>query len=136
MLRGIDHSECNDWCYITIKSSIAGGGLPQEESIGLAVLDFPQRANVTNTQWQKSISRTKNVFLNSFHTPGSCLPEGKTNISDVTKMSPADGKCAFYIDEGVMVHVRGVQTYGGGYAIPSNEQAIENELLKRLIGNG
>jgi len=135
ILRAIDHSECTDWCFVTIKSSIAGGGLPQEESIGLAVLDFPQRANVTNTQWQKSISRTKNVFLNSFHTPGSCLPEGKTNISDVIKMSPADGKCAFYIDEAVMVHVRGVQTYGGGYEIPSNEQAIENELLKRLIGN-
>ena len=135
LLRGIDHSECNDWCFVTIKSSIAGGGLPQEESIGLAVLDFPQRANVTNTQWQKSISRTKIVFLNSFHTPGSCLPKGETNISDVTKMSPADGKCAFYMNEAVMVHVRGVQTYGGGYEIPSNEQAIENELLKRLIGN-
>jgi hypothetical protein len=65
---------------------MAGGGTP---NLGLVGIDYPMRDIVTNEFWQKSISRTKNVFLNSSHIPGSSLPKGKTNVTtDLVAMHP------------------------------------------------
>ncbi len=48
------------------------------------------------------------MLLNSFHIPGSCLPEGRSDVEDAIKMSPPGGKCVFYINEAIMIHIRGL----------------------------
>jgi hypothetical protein len=132
-LRGIVHPECQDWSYITMESSFAGRRVSGNQHTGLAVFDYPWRQKTTNAVWQKSISRTKNVFLNSYHIPGSSLPQGKSNMTDAIGMHPNEGKCAFYVDEAIMVHVQGIQS--GGVRDIGGEPTVENEMLQHLLGN-
>jgi hypothetical protein len=128
-LQGLSNPECNDWSYVTMKSSFAGGGHPK---LGL-VSEYPMRDNTTNVDWQKSISRTKNVFLNSFHIPGSSLPEGKTNVTtDLVAMHPEidNHKCAFYTDDAIMVHFMGIYDRGA----MGLTQPIPNKLASLMLG--
>lgn len=112
MLRQIDHTSCPDWSFVTIKSSRAGRKKRGTVETGSVFEDYPVRDNVTDLIWQKSISRTKNIFLNSFHIPGTALKQqqGQTttnnNVMDAARLHPKDGECAFYLeeDEAVMVH--------------------------------
>jgi len=100
-LRGIKHTKCQDWSFVTMKSSFAGGISPEHGNYqtGLKAIDHPRRTLATNTVWQKSISKTKNVFLNTFHLPGSCIPQGTANHRAVSEAAsaihPSDDKCAF-----------------------------------------
>lgn len=112
MLRQIDHPKCPDWSFVTIKSSRAGRKKRGAVETGSVFEDYPVRDNATDLIWQKSISRTKNIFLNSFHIPGTALKQqqGQTktnnNVMDAARLYPEDGECAFYLeeDEAVMVH--------------------------------
>ncbi|KAL7505403.1 hypothetical protein ACHAWX_000608 [Stephanocyclus meneghinianus] len=128
-LRKLNHSACEDWSFITMRSSTAGGSLPAAPT-GLVGLDFPIRENSTNEVWQKSISKTKSIFLNGFHIPGSSLPQGKTNVmTDSLPLFP-NGECAFYTDEAIMVHVRGIMDEGARSQV--DEPSVLNELASLL----
>ncbi len=95
----------------------------------LVSLDYPERDSKMNNVWQKSISKTKNLFLNSFHIPGSCLPQGKVKPSDATAMAmaPTDDGCAFYIEEAFIVHMHGIHYRQSTGSI---EDPVPNELHK------
>ena len=101
-LRGIEHPECRDWSYVTMLSAFSGGS--DGVDTGLRIRDRPRQSNETNDVWQKSIIRTKNVFHNTFHLPGACLPPGKSNISDAISMHPIHNECAFYTHDAIMIH--------------------------------
>ena len=88
----------------------------------------------TNTRWHKSISRTNRVFLNSFHVPGSCLEPGKDDVKDVIPMHPSKGNCAFYTDEAIMVHMRGL-VRGWNKVDKKEEETVENEVRQLMIGH-
>jgi hypothetical protein len=128
-LRAIDHSKCRDWSYVTMRSSSAGGEVPEDHLTGLAILDFPTRGNETNNVWLKSIARTEKCFLNSPHILGSCLPHEKSNISDAIGMHPEHSECSFIIDDAVMVHARTHRL--GQDGIP-----IENGLIHSVLLDG
>ena len=129
-LRGIQHPKCQDWSYVTMESAFGGGSLPGNHRTGLVALDYPSRENKTNDIWQKSIARTKNVLLNSFHIPGSSLPQGKSNASDAIAMAPGDGECAFYTHEAITIHVQGIM-YRESHDL---EEPVPNELQSVLLG--
>lgn len=129
-LRGIHHPTCQDWSYVTMESAFGGGSLPGNRRTGLVALDYPSRENKTNNIWQKSIARTKYVLLNSFHIPGSSLPQGKSNSSDAIAMAPGDGECAFYTHEAIMIHVKGIMYRES----PDLEEPVPNELQSVLLG--
>lgn len=127
-LRGIEHPECQDWSFVTMMSVFAGGSVSDGESIGSILLDRPRQSNETDDVWQKSILRTKNVFYNTYHLPGACLPQGKTNISDVESMNPIDGECAFYTHDARMIHARN-DIIGDGHL-------VANEVLTAILAIG
>jgi len=133
-LRGVQHPKCPDWFFVTMTSSLADWMLSNNDITGIAALDYPLREAPTEKQWQKSISRTKSVFLNSFHVPGACLPQGKFNMTAYTiTMDPNDSECAFYVDDAFMVHTRGIQNRERGYEL--NGATVLNEL-RYLFANG
>ena len=116
-----------------MKSSSVGRRVSGNQHTRLAVFDYPLWANTTNTVWQKSISRTKNVFLKSFHIPGLSLPQGKSNnITYAISMHPNEGKCAFYVDKAIMVHIQGIQF---GDVRDVEGETVENYMLQYLLGN-
>jgi hypothetical protein len=39
-LQGLSNPECKDWSYVTMRSSMAGGGIP---NLGLVGIDYPMR---------------------------------------------------------------------------------------------
>ncbi|GFH56864.1 predicted protein [Chaetoceros tenuissimus] len=131
LLRQIDHEGCHDWSFVTMESSTAGRGdkqLPFGQT-GIVSLDYPLRENMTNRVWQKSISRTKNVFSNSIHIPSSSLPQGKGNLTDVLSLVPdGNNDCAFYLKNAIMIHARGVQRQGG-----ENREDLENAISNELV---
>ena len=47
-------------------------------------------------------------------------------------MHPNEGKCAFYVDEAIMVHVQGIQF---GAVRDIEEPTVKNEMLQHLLGN-
>jgi hypothetical protein len=125
-LRGIQHSKCQDWCFVTVKSSLAGFD-GSGYGTGMVAFDYTRRAKDLDTTWAKSISRTKNVFLNSYHLPGSCLPQGSKDLANTIAIDPSySDECGFYIDEAITVHFRGMQ--GGGHQL-RDEETVTNELL-------
>jgi hypothetical protein len=129
-LREIHHPPCPDWSFVTMLSSTAGGVVNQRT--GFASLDYPRRENKTNSVWHKSISKTKNTFLKSIHIDGSCIPNGTGNLSDVTVMKPWDGQCAFYTDEAIMVHLKGIHSQ---LSRQLTEPTVLNELQNVLLAN-
>lgn len=133
-LRNTNHEACQEWSYMTMESSFAGGRPVDKDPIGLAVFDAPRREIETNTRWHKSISRTNRVFLNSFHVPGSCLEPGKDDVKDVIPMHPSKGNCAFYTDEAIMVHMRGL-VRGWNKVDKKEEETVENEVRQLMIGH-
>lgn len=162
-LRGINHTNCPDWSFVTLKSSFVGGRLPGKNGnyhTGIKALDAPRRTIATNTNWQKSISKTKNVFLNSFHLPGSCLlhpqtqgyttKKNETSVSVVVAdreaanaaivanamvaLNPIDDDCAFYVEGAQMVHAKnGAGGDGTGRPI-HQEPTVRNELQSWWTG--
>jgi len=123
-------------------SSMTGGGdggkgLPEQYRTGIAALDYPRRKVQAKRKWQKSIIRTKNVILNSFHIPGSCLPQGKPpssdiNTTDAIPMFPKDGGCAFYVYDVQMVHMRGIQS---GMSEKLEGNTVVNDLQSLLASD-
>lgn len=112
-----------------MRSSSAGGELPNDHVTGLAMFNFPTRGNETNNVWLKSIARTEKCFLNSPHILGSCLPQGKLNISDTIAMHPEHSECAFLTDDAVMVHAR-TQRLGQGDIL------VESGLVQSVLIDG
>jgi len=107
LLREISHPPCQDWSFVTMKSVNAGVRKNESRSrVGLIAHDYPHQDKEPNIIYRKSILRTKNVFLNSFHLPGSVLLPGVTNISEVVEQVLENKKdtCAFYWDGAIMVH--------------------------------
>ncbi|KAL3761200.1 hypothetical protein ACHAWU_000295 [Discostella pseudostelligera] len=130
-LRGIEHPQCQDWCFVTMKSSMAGFD-ENNTGTGLVAFEYLKRAKETSTTWQKSISRTRTVFLNSYHMPGACLPPGSRDLANTVAIEPSDdGECGFYIDEAIMVHARGMQY--GEHELEDDEDTVQNELLDALL---
>ena len=131
VLRKIHHPVCEDWSFVTLESAVAGRKSPMDNT-GLVAYDYSIREKEAERTWQKSIGRTKNVFVNSFHIPGSCLLPGKSSMSDLQSIHPRDGECAFYInDEAMMIHTRGVHH---GYAEDINSP-VPNELQAILTSD-
>ena len=131
-LRKINHKECEDWAFVTFESSTAGKNIGESSMTRMVGLDYPHREKATNRVWQKSISRTKNVFLTSIHIPGSSLPAGKISMSDLQVMVPADNKCAFYMNtaDAIVIHAR---SQGKGSQVQIKDP-IPNELIAYLGG--
>ncbi len=128
-LRGIERPQCQDWCFVTMKSSLAGFD-GSSDGTGLVAFDYSRRTKDLDSTWAKSISRTKNVFLNSYHIPGACLPPGAKGLTNTYAIDPSDGECGFYIDEAITVHVRGMQ-YGEHEL--QDEETVPNELLNAVL---
>ena len=131
VIRQIHHPVCEGWSFVTVESAVAGRKSPLDNT-GLVAYDYSIREKKTEQTWQKSISRTKNVFVNSFHIPGSCLLPGTSSMSDLQSIHPNDGKCAFYInDEAMVIHARGVHH---GFTEDINDP-VPNELQARLTSD-
>lgn len=131
-LRGIERPQCQDWCFVTVKSSLAGYE-GRGYGTGLVAFDYTRRTQELTTDWQKSISRTKNAFLNSYHVPGACLPPGTRDLANTIAINPSDGgRCGFFVDEAITVHVRGMQ-FGLQHEL-EDEVTVQNELLNAVLG--
>ena len=125
-LRGIEHPECRDWSYVTMLSAFSGGS--DGVDTGLRIRDRPRQTYEANDVWQKSIIRTKNVFHNTFHLPGACLPPGKSNISDAIGMHPIHNECAFYTHDAIMIHAN--------YWDKTTVNWLASEVLDSVLAHG
>ena len=129
-LRGIKHTKCLDWCFVTVKSSLAGFD-GDGDGTGMVTYDYSRRAKDLDTTWAKSIGRTKNVFLNSYHLPGACLPPESRDLTNTVAIDPSySDECGFYLDEAITVHVRGMQD--GEHEL-QDEETVTNELLDAVL---
>ncbi|KAL3826794.1 hypothetical protein ACHAXA_000620 [Cyclostephanos tholiformis] len=126
-LRTIVHPKCQDWSFVTMKSSSTKREVPDGHDTGLVLFDHPTRDSAMNKVWLKSIARTEKCFQNSPHILGACLPQGTMNISGAVAMHPdaAIHECAFMVDRAFMVHARDFEPGG---------VSVETGLIQSIKG--